>query len=337
MFAVVGLLVSSDRGNGQFDPALGGLPAQKEANEDSCWVYTHMNKSGGTTVKRLLRPCLDDNGISYGLYDNPQWKRGLDFLQTDLLKRNLKMIWGGYTEGIRPHGMFKCKWFTMFRHPVDRLVSAYFYCKTNGYNALCGSQALSSNSTDLTTFAQHWSNFGLRQYALAYVQADAVLASFFAVNEPDHPAWYLLKRFLDGPYHPEGTRVPDSTMRSLLEPAEKLLGEQYAAIGILEEWDNSLELFNLALEFPNLNWTTEFQALGAQNERAGDDEVHRLETEVLQAAHMDANIKRFLRLDLLLYDQALAVHRRQLKEYGIREQTPVLPPLNLETTGRPVR
>ena len=68
-------------------------------------------------------------------------------------------------------------------------------------------------------------------------------------------------------------RVPDVAMRSLLEPAEKLLGEQYAAIGILEEWENSLELFNVALGFPNFNWTTEFLALGEQNKV--DDEAHR--------------------------------------------------------------
>ena len=98
---VLGLLLGKvNRGDGQFDLALGGPPApRQEVGADSCWVYTHMNKSGGTTVKRLLRPCLDDNSISYGLYDNPQWKRGLDFLQNDILKRDLKMIWGGYTEG----------------------------------------------------------------------------------------------------------------------------------------------------------------------------------------------------------------------------------------------
>ena len=61
-------------------------------------------------------------------------------------------------------------------------------------------------------------------------------------------------------------RVPDAAMRSLLEPAEKMLGEQYAAVGILEEWENSLELFNVALGFPNFNWTTEFRALGTQND-----------------------------------------------------------------------
>ena len=88
-----------------------------------------------------------------------------------------------------------------------RLVSAYFYCKANGHNALCGTEALDANTVDLATFAQHWSNFGLRQFALAYVQPDAVLTSKAIVAKySDHPGWLLLKDHMDGLNHPEGTR-----------------------------------------------------------------------------------------------------------------------------------
>ena len=110
----------NSEGDGQLGHRLGSLSLQQQQQQqrrqqqqqqqqqqdgeealgaDSCWVYTHMNKAGGTTVKRLLRPFLDDHGINYGLYDSPQWKRGLDFLQNDMLKRDLRVIWGGYTEG----------------------------------------------------------------------------------------------------------------------------------------------------------------------------------------------------------------------------------------------
>ena len=101
-FVLLLVLLGSDRGSGQLDVDLETPLTQHQhdnADTDSCWVFTHMNKSGGTTVKRLLRPSLDENGIGYGLYDSPQWKRGLDFLQNDMLKRGHRMIWGGYTEG----------------------------------------------------------------------------------------------------------------------------------------------------------------------------------------------------------------------------------------------
>lgn len=76
-------------------------PARELTNlsGDTCWVFTHMNKAGGTTVKRLLRPSLDENGITYSLYDSPQWKQGVDYLKTEFLERNSRLVWGAYTEG----------------------------------------------------------------------------------------------------------------------------------------------------------------------------------------------------------------------------------------------
>lgn len=99
---ILGIITAPSRSAGEGEAALSGAPPPGQAgppSSDTCWVYTHMNKSGGTTVKRLLRPALDDNGIKYGLYDNPQWKKGVEFLRDDFLKRNLQMVWGGYTEG----------------------------------------------------------------------------------------------------------------------------------------------------------------------------------------------------------------------------------------------
>ena len=110
LFVLLLVLLGSDRGSGQLDLDLEAPLTQHQvdnADTDSCWVFTHMNKSRGTTVKRLLRPSLDENGIGYGLYDSPEWKRGLDFLENGMLNRGHKMIWGGYTES-RAHG--KCSW-----------------------------------------------------------------------------------------------------------------------------------------------------------------------------------------------------------------------------------
>eukprot|EP00904_Undaria_pinnatifida_P012570 jgi/Undpi1/8443/HiC_scaffold_25.g10911.m1 len=272
-----------------------------------------MNKSGGTTVKRLLRPSLDKNGIKYGLFDNAQWKKGVDYLRNDYLERGTQLTWGGYTEALRPIAMRKCKWFTVFRHPVERLVSAFFYCKNASHDALCGTPALNAADTDLLTFAKHWGNFGVRQFALAYVQPEAVLTSPLAQTEPNHPAWYLLKRYMDGPRNPLGTKVTDSAMRPLLEPIERLLSEKYTAVGILEQWDTTMELFNGVLEFPNFNWTEAFDSQGSQNINEG--EAHRVEEEAMNKALTDVKIKHHLWLDLILYEHAVAVHEVQLAQY----------------------
>lgn len=50
----------------------------------------------------------------------------------------------------------------MFRHPVARVVSAYFYCKKAAVDPLCATSIMRADEVDLLTFVQHWGNFGLR-------------------------------------------------------------------------------------------------------------------------------------------------------------------------------
>lgn len=47
--------------------------------------------------------------------------------------------------------------------PIERVVSAYFYCRRLKKDQLCASRVLDASSTDLLTFAKHWGNYGLRQ------------------------------------------------------------------------------------------------------------------------------------------------------------------------------
>lgn len=48
----------------------------------------------------------------------------------DALRAGRGIMTGPYMEIVRPPvSEDKCKWFTVFRHPVARVVSAYFYCR----------------------------------------------------------------------------------------------------------------------------------------------------------------------------------------------------------------
>lgn len=187
---------------------------------------------------------------------------------------------------------------------------------------LCASDFVSSRDVDLATFARHWGNFAVRQFALALVSYDDVtdyLASpeggSLTEEEVDNiPGWYLLKRFLDGQGSSEyGDDVPDAAMHKMLEPVQDLL-RGYAAVGILEEWDPTLSLFNAALLVPGMDWHEDFERSGKQNvDLRFEGEKH----EALQNALTDAEIKKYLWLDLLLYEHALDVFRRQKQIYGI--------------------
>lgn len=166
-----------------------GTAAGESVHQKHCWIFTHMNKSGGQTIKGMLSPWIERNNLSLGLYDSLEWKNGTETAR-EFLENKYTVTWGAYTEGLRPHGVRPhCKWFTVFRHPVSRLVSAYYFCHKRHKDPLCATGVLRVEEADLLTFARHWTNFGLRQFAIAFILPESVMNSRAGQLCPDCPGW----------------------------------------------------------------------------------------------------------------------------------------------------
>ena len=97
------------------NPAVDGAATRPSARK--CWLFTHMNKSGGSSVKGYLEKWIRRRGAAatHGLYDSQEWANGMRPYAQRILRQNNTITWGGYTEGLRPYGAQDCKWFTMFR------------------------------------------------------------------------------------------------------------------------------------------------------------------------------------------------------------------------------
>lgn len=80
----------------------------------------------------------------------------------------------------------------------------------------------------------------------------------------------------------------------------------YTAVGILEEWDTTMELFNAKVKSPVRDWRTE----QVSNPGTGSDVRDRL----LSWAMQSPEIHRAMATDMLLYDYALAVFKQQTSE-----------------------
>lgn len=104
-----------------------------------CWAYTHLQKAGGTTIKNLL---FDFWGTKSTTYDSYQWKKGQGYADSVAVSlaspTGLNAVAGGYPEALRNTLALRadgtgnessCRWFTVFRHPVSRLLSAFYYCR----------------------------------------------------------------------------------------------------------------------------------------------------------------------------------------------------------------
>ncbi|CAM9646321.1 unnamed protein product [Scytosiphon promiscuus] len=313
-FFLVGLVTSAGKSDEKW------INRPFHTKPERCWVYTHMNKSGGSTVKTLLLRHIEDELVPHGLISERVYNRGESVLKR-FIHQNYTITAGGYTEGLRKFGggFESCKWFTMFRHPIARLVSAYFYCMGRN-DQLCGSSIMRTRDVDLHTFAEHWGNYGLRQFALSFVPQDELLAVETAPCTFRCPPWYKAKVYLEERFKAQGGRSPEDldafnaepSLSGFLEPAKKLLKSSYSAVGLLEDWTDSMRLFNRALELPNFNWTS-----ASSRVKAKKHNEQQVKVDTLASAWDDPVLKQILWLDILLYDHAVAVHNEQLSEYGL--------------------
>lgn len=135
------------------------------------------------------------------------------------------------------------------------------------------------------------------------------------------PSWYLLKLYVDQrsagiAQHTDGSTGGVSLnqvwMHQFFQSAMGLLSNNYAAVGILEQWNPSMQLFQAALKLPNLDWVDSFRKQGSA--RANADSAFK---QTLFEAWDDPRIRDVLWLDILLYDHAVSVFNRQVEEYNI--------------------
>lgn len=220
-----------------------------------------------------------------------------------------------------------------------RVVYSYFYARFSHLcslsspredpsDQLCASEFASSRNVDLVTFARHWGNFALRQFALGFVSHDEV--KDFLVS-PDGggamgltedqvdlmPGWYMLKLFLNDRSGVADETAPEETrLENMVRPVVDLLRDNYAVVGILEDWNATLSLFDTALGMPGMTWHEEFERSGKLNV---DTRFKGEKQDVLQQALSDPEIEKHLSLDLRLYGQAVEIFRQQSRSYGIAQ------------------
>eukprot|EP00904_Undaria_pinnatifida_P009052 jgi/Undpi1/5277/HiC_scaffold_2.g00558.m1 len=304
-----------------------------EANKQ-CWLFMHLQKTGGSTLKGIISKGFTPRFVAS--YDSKHWKLGGQVLQSYSQKLANESQWrvlvGAYTEAFHRSGVVdgKCKFFTVFRHPVSRLVSAYYYCKHPRHlsDPVCASMVVNANDVDLVEFAEHWGNFAMRQFAVHFVSADDVMAYSRTdsarqklpqqlKNVSEVPGWYWLKIYLDHQVSSSklgNTNVPDAALYEMLQPVQDLLRDKYAAVGILEEFNTTLSLFDASLVMPGVDWHGLFDTLG---KKVVDRRYKEQEARSSFDAWTDSDIKKHLYLDIVLYEHAVSVFRQQVQAHGI--------------------
>lgn len=106
----------------------------------------------------------------------------------------------------------------------------------------------------------------------------------------------------------------DPMLYKILEPALETISSRYAAVGILEDFNTTLNLFDRALGIPNFSWVVDSERVGVSN---SDNKKKAEEHDARVKFSTDPSLKKFIWLDIILYEHALSVFAKQVKEYGL--------------------
>ena len=136
--------------------------------------------------------------------------------------------------------------------------------------------------------------------------------------------WFRVKRYLENLQQqvvndnvvatPSNFLNDDSSLYAFLEPALEIISSRYAAVGILENLNTTMHLFDSTLGIPNFSWTIEIENVGETN---SDHKRKDQEHAALLEASIDPSVIRFIWLDIILYEHALSIHASQAKKYGL--------------------
>lgn len=282
------------------------LPPNKSETRRAtqCWVFMHMRHSGYDSARRTLVQRWKGKEV---VFDSVQWRRGEEYAAVLMNQTRWSLIHGGYVEALRRRVGRTCKWFTLFRHPVARLLSHFHHCQESAGDPLCPMNTLyNRGSLDLFAFAKYWGNQTLRQFALVEVSSSAAEAWVGSAGKNKSlPSWNLVREYLRRNIRRNDR--PDAELDVLLRSVQNTLRTSYAAIGIAEDFNTSMRLFDRALSMPGLDWSTISDDLS---------DNYSLEGSSLESL-VDARITNLLRLDILLYEYALELFRQQASEYDV--------------------
>lgn len=277
---------------------------------EACWVFMYMGQSGGEIARQIAvehwwkdRPRL---------FDTVQWRRGDHSHQADAMGSQWRLLHGGCVESLRGYSSARpCKWMTLFRHPVGRLLAAYDHCRWHApADPVCPPRT--TERTDLATFAERWGNFAMRQFAMASVPATDVKEWAARNRVPrDATLWYLVREYLTR----GGEVTEDEALLGKLQQVQELLSAEYSAVGIAAELSTTMKLFNEALPMEGPGWLSSWSKVRASE---GEEDYDWIGSAAFRGVLANSRIMSALRLDILLYEHAERVFKNQVERYGIR-------------------
>ena len=270
-------------------------------------VFLHHHRSAGTAMKECLNRIARNNSFAMspvmGSDDRVDWE---EHVSRDGANRNrFKLHRGQFTFGLCGVLQKDCSYFTILRDPMDRAVSSYQYCQHAFGDEMC--KFSNANEMTLRQWILHQGSLLFQQllFRPQWCQQAAGNGTkrerYESVVDPDKvPCWIRHKTQLAG--------IPESHTTNLVGYIVNNLDRWFAAIGLFEELENSLKLFEHIYRLP-FTKCTNFKNTNKDAE-IFDNRSNRKKS---RDGFYDDNDPEYLKYDYEV-QQALAPDRRIYKE-----------------------
>ncbi|CAN0193851.1 unnamed protein product [Ascophyllum nodosum] len=276
------------------------VPSRNNTSKPAyCTVYNHLVKSGGTSIKeQLIEGSRVEGSQPPGLcISDGSSSTSAEACYSALRNSTVIMGYGELLRNpLRDEGR-DCQWFMMMRHPIHQLISAFYYCPEHDVQRrpieMCGNFGESHEPLRerLVKFAKaRWTNMTYRQ----------MLHSIFC-----QPWFEFCSREIARYWHQRPFSLDTDEGRETLLKIQGIM-RSYTAIGIVEHWKLSMELFDAVIVSPVREWNQ----LVAYNQ--GPQSLER--QSLLKWALLDPEIHSVLSADLLLYNYGVFVFKHQTSQ-----------------------
>ena len=257
------------------------------------------------------------------------------------------MMVGDYTMGLcnRLPGNRPCAYYTMLREPRKRIASSYLHCQYEPDDQLCMSHVLQAKEATFKQWVQHQGNYLFKQLTFDLQQSLSIEEQYAAYLNYSKHRKLVEKMGVAGAWtgnvaEPVVTKEEEGdlivqmlhfkpNMLWLLEQKRgfdvserdaqsviQLLEYHFAVIGLVERFDESLEMYEtvFGLPYPDaIRHKTQEQAGHQMHVHEGEDLADRKETQkrLVDMFDTDPELDKMISIDLALYDKAVDLFEEQ--------------------------
>ncbi|XP_070542837.1 uncharacterized protein [Ptychodera flava] len=288
--------------------------------EKSKIVFLHHNKAAGTTVKTCLTTVAGRNSMRIGPVMASTMRVGIHTSKVHKKRyQNIRVFMGGYSFGIcdEVESDEPCSYFTFLRNPYERVISSFEYCKRARSDQLCS--VLNANEVTIEEWAKHQGSFFYRQvlFKPEFCMKDFNSRIKLHASSETHDqkwnknvmavsCWFREKLGLKN--------ITTNTERDLmLNYILDNMETWFAVIGIVEEYEVSMELMEAVYKLPFTKFCggliKNYHLYKNSTDDKSSNSMESMKTQLMK----DQTVKDSLYYDLRIYEKATEIFEKQKK------------------------